>query len=70
MSIKIPGSDRCMMYHVHYVGGPSDGMTANCFRPYFQLSAANGVYKAEEEPPDHLEWVDDWTRKITLHFQG
>lgn len=68
---KIPGSEGCTIYHLHYIGGPCDGIVCNSFRPYDMMREPDGsLYAADEHGEKCLEWVDDWTRRITLKFRG
>ena len=69
-----------MIYEIHYVGGPNDGQMAFAIRPYFRMKHHdNAVYQAEMEGEGAgaganggpvMDWVDDDTRAITLHFVG
>ncbi len=68
MTIEINGDEKCVIYHLHYIGGPRDGDVVNAFRPYWQMKCGDDVYRAKEKHPDHLIWVDDFTRRIELHF--
>ncbi len=71
MSAQLNGSDGVMVYRLHYFGGPRDGDVENAIRPYCSMRFAGGMeYRASEEPPDHVRWVDDFTRDIHLHFKG
>jgi hypothetical protein len=56
-----------MVYELHYVGGPCDGEQELSPRPYDSVEFQGMVYsvKDEDESP---EWVDDNTRRITLHY--
>ena len=70
MSHEIPGDEKCTMYHLHFAGGPKDGQVVNSFRPYDKMREPDGsVYGATEEGESCPEWVDDWTKKIVLHYQ-
>jgi hypothetical protein len=61
-----------LIYEIPYVGGPADGQRAYAIRPYFRMRHPdNAVYQAEMEGQQpRMEWVDDQTRAITLHFEG
>jgi hypothetical protein len=61
-----------LVYQLHYVGGPDDGRMCFAFRPYFRMRHPdNAIYQAEMEGGQPaMEWVDDETRAITLHFLG
>lgn len=65
----IPGDERCMMYHLHYVGGPHNGEIANSFRPYHKMRLHDGTIYEADDIDNCQEWVDDWTRKIVLNFK-
>ncbi len=73
--LGLTGDPDMMMYRLHFYGGPSDGQLVNGFRPYFKMmipqpEGPRAVYEAKEKPPDHLIWVDDFTKDIHLHYKG
>jgi hypothetical protein len=55
-----------------HVGGPGDGQTAFAFRPYFRIKHPDHAIHQPEMVGDQpvMEWVDDDTRALTLHFPG
>jgi hypothetical protein len=59
-----------MIYRLYYIGGPHDGEEVISPRPYDATEYRGEVYAATEEGDDCLEWVDDNTRRITLHYLG
>jgi len=59
-----------VIYHCYLHGGPLDGEMNRCFRPYEQLDINGSTYKAKENPPDHVEWVDDETSRIDLYYDA
>lgn len=65
--LEVPGDQKTTIYNIHYVGGPDDGMIAASFRPYHRM-VTNGVVYEAIDPDNCLEWVNDWTYKIVLHY--
>jgi hypothetical protein len=60
-----------MIYELHYIGGPMDGQEVLSPRPFDIIVETDGsAYVADCEGEECLEWVDDETRRITLHYAG
>ena len=71
--MPLEGFSDCIFYQYFFVGGPKDGEIANGFRPYFSLTYNGLVYEVfnpKDSPDEYVEWVNDGTRKITLHYKG
>lgn len=63
-----------MVYLLHMHGGPEDGMIVHALRPYFQMvePESDKIYRIKgdpDHPDDYVQWVDDNTRRIDLHWQ-
>jgi len=66
--LEVPGSEGCVIYHLHFMDGPMEGTIDNSFRPYDKIIIRGLTYQAKEEGESCVQWLDDWTRKIELYL--
>lgn len=68
--VEIRGGEDSPIFILHFFGGPSDGEIINSFRPYHKTITSDGHVYEVNDLTDFLIWIDDFTKKIELHYKG
>jgi len=61
-----------IIYQFNYIGGPKGGVTEDKFQPKCRVVIDSSLYEIQEPDTesDYIQWVDDNTRSIDLHYKG